>query len=866
MLSTAAQRLIYVTSLGLLSAAMAPCAEGACLPVLDTSLASLEAQVDLSPRLGFSQAKQLLSDGGMDATPLRKASVLAILSSASVALSRPEEVRNAVSEARDLLNRVPATADNQAEIARIRNRLLLDEVLLAISPEEHRAAIPKLDQLIASTPMISEDRACALIARSQKYSDLHEQENSAADALSAYRIATDGDFVAARIDSATVLATAYRRSGLYDAGERMIQEPIRLAEEHHRPSDLALALYTDGQILKEMHRYPEASLAIRRARDAYRQFSDDFGEAMTGLMLCGIEIARGQYVEATPFCQPSDSTFAGAHREDLISLGLAYRSRLDLARGDVAAADRLIDEAISLPSGIRSPTEAIELLETRAQIRQAQGRGRDAASDLLRVIAITRENSAAERARAITLLSASADAERLLATNKLLVAQTERQRVEIQNHRLAQRLRVTVAGIGVALASLFCYVYWSRARYERAQAAESRIADVMRTSGILRRANERLATEPDLAAFMGHVLRELCAMSGAAGAAVYENRGDSPEPVLISSYCDSPLRSRSAGPEHGDEVLSGTGADTWQALLAAKDVITLPARDPTLAIPPQWASWLGTIDYARALAIPLLAGHVADGFILLAFRDAPPIDPVRMEFIKFLAQQAMIAIRLTRLSEMMSRTAMLEERTRLARDLHDTMAQSFTGIYMQLQAASRYSESNQPLARACIERAQTLARDGLREARQSVLALTSRAKTMDLTAALTSIAEVTAAGTTCPCTVATVGESRPIDSLIGGNVVAICREAISNAQRYARATEIDLTVTYGPGELGVRIRDNGEGFLVPEASESGFGLTGMQARGERIGGTVTITSMPGKGTTVAVSVPTDRQPAGLQTP
>jgi signal transduction histidine kinase len=194
------------------------------------------------------------------------------------------------------------------------------------------------------------------------------------------------------------------------------------------------------------------------------------------------------------------------------------------------------------------------------------------------------------------------------------------------------------------------------------------------------------------------------------------------------------------------------------------------------------------------------------------------------------------------------------------------MAQSFTGIYMQLQAASRYSESNRSLTAACIERAQTLARDGLREARQSVLALTAREKTMDLTAALTSIAQVTAAGTACPCTVTTAGESRPIDSLIGGNVVAICREAISNAQRYARATEIALEVIYDRDELRVRIEDNGDGFMVPEAGQSGFGLSGMQARAERIGGAVTITSEPGVGTTVAVRVPTESPPGGPRHP
>jgi signal transduction histidine kinase len=833
---------------------------------LDKTLSPLEAQVDHFPSNAFSEAKQLLGDRGIDASPLRKASVLAILSSASVELSRPEEVRRAISEARETLSEFSAAASHDAEIKRILSRLLLDEALLAVTPEEHRAAIPKLDRLIESTPISSEERACALITRSQKHSDLHEQEPAASDALTAYRIAVDGNFEDARIGAAIVLAIAYRRSGLYDAGERMIREPIEVAEQRHRPSDLAVALYTYSQILIGMRRYAEASATALRAREAYRQFSDPFGDAMTEQTLCDIEIQRGQYSEAAQYCHEHDATFAAAHREDLISMGLAYQSRLSVMQGDIVGADRLIEKAFSLPGGFRSPAEDIELLESRANVRQAQGHDKAAAADLLRVIDIARENSAAERARAITLLTASAEADRLLAANKLLVAQTERQQVEIQNHRLERRLRVTLGGIGAALASLFCYVHWSRARHERAHAAEARIADVIRTSGILRRANERLASDPDLAAFMAHVLRELCSMSEADAAAVYENRTDSPHPVLITSHPQTPNRSWLDGAESTDDVVCEEHREGWQALLAAKDVITLDAADRTRPIPSQWTAWLCTTQYQRALAIPLLAGDLADGFILLAFRESIHIDPVRMEFVKFLAQQAMIAMRLTRLSEMMSRTAMLEERTRLARDLHDTMAQSFTGIYMQLQAASRYAESNQLLARACIDRAQTLARDGLREARQSVLALTSRGKTMDVTAAVTAIAQVTSAGTACPCTVTTVGEPRAIDSLIGGNVVAICREAISNAQRYAQATEIAITVTFAPGELGVRIQDNGNGFVVPEASQSGFGLTGMQARGERIGGTVTITSTPGAGTTVAVRVPTQSKAGGAANP
>lgn len=270
---------------------LTPPAFGVCLPIFDKSLSSLEAQMDLSPNVGFYQAKQLLSDNSIDATPLRKASLLSILSSASVELSRPDEVRHAISEARETLRAFGASGSHDAEIKRILSRLLLDEALLAVTPEAHRAAISNLDQLIESTPVISEERACAMIARSQKHSDLHEQELAASDALTAYRIAVDGNFEDARIDAATVLAIAYRRSGLYDAGERMIREPIELAEQHHRPSALAVALYTYSQILVGMRRYPEAGAVALRAREAYRQFADPFGDAMTEQML--VNVPRG---------------------------------------------------------------------------------------------------------------------------------------------------------------------------------------------------------------------------------------------------------------------------------------------------------------------------------------------------------------------------------------------------------------------------------------------------------------------------------------------------------------------------------------------------------------------------------------------
>ena len=374
----------------------------------------------------------------------------------------------------------------------------------------------------------------------------------------------------------------------------MIREPIDVAEQIHRPGALAVALYTYSQILIGMRRYPEASVVALRAREAYRKFADPFGDALTELTLCQIEIERDHFGEAAQYCHDHDATFAAAHREDLISMGLAYQSRLAVVHGDIARADRLIEKAFSLPSGFRSPAEDIELLENRAKVGQAEGNDKAAAADLLRVIAITGENSAAERARAITLLSASAEADRLLAANKLLVAQTERQQVAMSVRRRRRR--------------------------------ESQMSSAR----------------------------------GAYAAAVYENRAESPHPVLVASYPDTSRRSWLDEAEATDDVASEESRQSWCALLAAKDVITLQAKDQTRSLPSQWTAWLGSHEYQCALAIPLLSGDLADGFILLAFTDSIQIDPVRMEFVKFLAQQAMIAIRLTRLSEMMSRTAMLQ--------------------------------------------------------------------------------------------------------------------------------------------------------------------------------------------------------------
>jgi len=142
-----------------------------------------------------------------------------------------------------------------------------------------------------------------------------------------------------------------------------------------------------------------------------------------------------------------------------------------------------------------------------------------------------------------------------------------------------------------------------------------------------------------------------------------------------------------------------------------------------------------------------------------------------------------------------------------------------------------------------------------------VLALAQGHQSMDLMEALSTLANRTSAGTTCPCTVNSEGEPRLIDAHLGANVVAICREAIGNSQRYSQATALFLTVRYRPEEIEVRIADDGRGFEVSDATETGFGLAGMHARAHRLGGKLAIETAPGCGTSISLRAPA---PANLR--
>lgn len=204
----------------------------------------------------------------------------------------------------------------------------------------------------------------------------------------------------------------------------------------------------------------------------------------------------------------------------------------------------------------------------------------------------------------------------------------------------------------------------------------------------------------------------------------------------------------------------------------------------------------------------------------------------------------------------------LQERNRMAREIHDTLAQGLTGIIIQLEAAQDMLADAPQAAMEHVVRAQDLARGSLTEARRSVQALRPLAlEDADLATAIAQAAEQMTSGTGTRARVSVTGIAPDfLTADIQSNLLRIATEALTNALKHARADVVGIDLVYESDCVTLSVRDNGRGF-VPHSPQTGagFGLTGMWERAERIGGKFNLVSHRGEGTEVKVVV---TNPAG----
>ena len=287
-------------------------------------------------------------------------------------------------------------------------------------------------------------------------------------------------------------------------------------------------------------------------------------------------------------------------------------------------------------------------------------------------------------------------------------------------------------------------------------------------------------------------------------------------------------------------------------------VSTIEYRPDDPRIPEAVREFNAAYPPLSTVVAPMMVGGNILGWITICVPDTPAGGSWwRIALVEAIARHAALALHQSRLFEQKRieerRKAILEERNRLARDIHDNLAQGFAAILMQLQAAQRATSPLPPPVVHSIDTAVELARTHMVEARRSVGALRPNVgDSEDIAHAITRVAEL-AQKTSDIAIDVHIDELPRFGDGVEREVIGIAQEALTNAVRHARAQRITIRAST-VNSLGLRLSIADDGRGIPrERSSSGFGMTSMQERADRIGASLTIVTAPRSGTEVVLA-------------
>jgi signal transduction histidine kinase len=390
-------------------------------------------------------------------------------------------------------------------------------------------------------------------------------------------------------------------------------------------------------------------------------------------------------------------------------------------------------------------------------------------------------------------------------------------------------------------------------RRERERAADERVAELAKANQVIRGNLERLASEPDLGSFMGHILLEATRQFDAASGSVIVSKDTLQEWRIIAHVRDGQVETPPfvTSVPFADSPFTNTFAAQQEPVY-----FDLQHQTPTQDIWPGALAFHRREGYVGVVIYPLVFGARNVGFFILSFRRKAA-EVQRSELLVALAQQATLAVQLTRLAYSAKEAAVLVERTRIGQEIHDGLAQSFTGILMQLGAAEEFppcKRKNSELS-TILNRIRDLARDGLSEARRSVMALRlDQTRRAGLEIALRQLAERSTVPGGVTCKFEGGGIATGLKPEHEHELLRISQEAVSNAVRHGRPRNVSISMADGPAHWELAVTDDGVGMEQhPELyTGEGFGLTSMQQRAGAIGGEWQIQSRAGAGTRVSV--------------
>ena len=400
---------------------------------------------------------------------------------------------------------------------------------------------------------------------------------------------------------------------------------------------------------------------------------------------------------------------------------------------------------------------------------------------------------------------------------------------------------------------------------EQAKAAEERAAELASANAALSRSIEMLASYDDLPRFTSQILYEAVRASGADNGSVslFDEVADTLRRLAVWIDGEAVDLAAEAATELAQPFSLWPPA--WRLLREARtgfwvDWETPDARPPELRdASAQVCAFTERTGDRFAALLPLVLHDKTIGFLTLGFRSFTEQRwPLVREICGVYMHQLALALQSARIADAVKSTAVVEERNRLARDIHDTLAQALALIVMQLRRAESklgpaWASASEPL-----ETVRQLAVEGLAEARRSVSILRPPVTPRGLAQAVHEVADVVRGYYRGSLEVRVTGGSHAIERSVEEELFAIVREALANAAKHSHASRIDVEVAYpDPRSVRVTVTDDGVGFDPDQPRNGRYGLVGMSERADRIGAALTLASEPNAGTEIVAVWPND---------
>jgi signal transduction histidine kinase len=310
-----------------------------------------------------------------------------------------------------------------------------------------------------------------------------------------------------------------------------------------------------------------------------------------------------------------------------------------------------------------------------------------------------------------------------------------------------------------------------------------------------------------------------------------------------------------------DELIASLGVLPRQhGLLGAMLGSDRPHRTADIRRDPRFRGWWpsGHPSMSSFLGVPILSGRgaVAGAFYLTDKEGAEEFSDGDQELIETFAAHAALALENARLHERSRELSIVEERNRLARELHDAVTQKLFGVVLAAESGAALLERDLPAAGAQLRLARELAREAIEELRSVIVHLRPAAlESEGLAVALAKHVDVLRRAHDVELALTVTGDA-PVAASVEADAFRIAQEALHNALRHAAASRIDVVLRCEPGRLEVTVADDGVGFDADAVSlrSRRLGLTTMAERARAAGGALEVASAPGAGTTVRLEV------------